>query len=82
MMIMWLSIVAIVVVSIAIPSYSNYQKQKLIEDRKTNNLALAYQILQARPDITIEDIQRLIGMSGGTLNLSDQNAQNNQWNKE
>lgn len=79
---MWLSIVAIVVVSIVIPSFSNYQKQKLIEDRKTNNLALAYQILQARPDITIEDIQRLIMMSGGTFNLPDQNDPNNQWNKE
>lgn len=79
---MWLSIVTIVVVSIAIPSFSNYQKQKLIEDRKTNNLALAYQILQARPDVTIDDVQRLIGMSGGTLNLTDQNAPNNQWNKE
>ena len=76
MMIMWLSIVVIVVVSIAIPSYSNFQKQKLIEDRKTNILALTYQILSARPDITIEDIQKLIERSGGTYNLTEHNELN------
>ena len=78
MMIMWLSIVTIVVASIAIPCYSNYQKQKLIEDRKTSVLALTYQILSARPDITMEDIQKLIELSGGTLSIPEHTDPNHQ----
>lgn len=76
-MIFWICITIIVVASIAIPSYSSFQKQKMIEDRKTNNLALAYQIMSARPEVTIEDIQHLIEVSGGTLSLPDKDANNN-----
>lgn len=71
----WIAVIIVSVVSIVVPSYTSYKKQKMIEERKTNNLALAYQIMSARPDVTIEDIEHLISISG-KLGLADKENEN------
>lgn len=74
-MVFWLAVTIISVVSIVVPSYTSYKKQKMIEERKTNNLALAYQIMSARPDVTLADVEHLISISG-KLGLVDKENEN------
>ena len=51
------------------------QKKKIEEEHRTNNLALAYQILSARPEITMEDVKQLVDMAG----KDGGNTAQNQW---
>lgn len=72
-MVFWISVTIIVVGSVLITEVTDYKKKKLVEDHKTNNLALAYQILSARPEATLEDVQALIDENSKQLRLTEKN---------
>ena len=59
-------ITLIVAISVTVPLVFKFKHSKMLEEHKTNNLALAYQILQARPELSLEDVQKLIEMSDGS----------------
>lgn len=54
------SIVAIVTVCVSGERYSIYKLKKMEEESKTAKLALTYQMLAARPELSLEEIQRYI----------------------
>lgn len=64
-LIICLSIVAIVFISDGYEKVSSYKMKKLEEEHKTANLALAYQILSTRPEMTLDDVKLLIETSNG-----------------
>lgn len=61
----FIGIVAVVIPSVGFPLCYCYKKRKLEEEHRTNNLALAYQILSKRPEVTMEEVKDLIRLSGG-----------------
>lgn len=54
------------------------QRKQIEEEHRTNNLALAYQILSARPEVTMEEVKQLVDMAGKDAGNSAQN----QWLEE
>ncbi|BCN32583.1 hypothetical protein [Anaeromicropila herbilytica] len=54
------TIVAIVGISEGGERRNKYRLRKLEEDSKTAKLALVYQILSSRPELTLEDVQKYI----------------------
>lgn len=67
MVIGMVGIIGIICVSTSIPFRYYYSKKKLEEEHRTNNLALAYQILDKRPEVSLDDVKELIQLSGGEL---------------
>lgn len=49
-----------------------YMNKKMIEEHTTANLALAYQILNTRPELNLEDIQQLIETNSSKVKLIDE----------
>lgn len=39
------------------------EKSKLIEEHRTNNLALAYQILSTRPEVSMDEVMMLVDLN-------------------
>lgn len=62
----FLGIIGVVIPSVGIPLAYYYKKRKLIEEHRTNNLALAYQILTKRPELTLDQVKELVVLSGGS----------------
>lgn len=61
----FIGIIGIIIPSVGFPLAYHYKKKKLEEEHRTNNLALAYQILSQRPEISLEEVKELIALSGG-----------------
>ena len=71
-LIICVSVVAIVFITEVSGKISSYNEKKLVEEHKTANLALAYQILSARPELSLKDVMGLIEMNEGKhTNLSE-----------
>ena len=64
-LIICVSIVSIVFIAEASEKISRYNEKKLVEEHKTANLALAYQILSVRPELSLKDVMGLIEMNEG-----------------
>lgn len=45
-------------------AFTGYKQKKLEEEHKTTNLALVYQILNARPELSLEEVVALIDQKG------------------
>ena len=56
----------ILIPSIGFPLFYKYKRRKLEEEHRTNNLALAYQIMSQRPEVTMEEVKELVALSGGS----------------
>ena len=67
MVVGFICIIGIAVPSVGFPLLYYYKKKKLEEEHRTNNLALAYQILSKRPEVTMEEVKELIVLSAGTV---------------
>lgn len=72
-------------ITIGTPLYFVYKKKqielqrsKIEEEHRTNNLALAYQILSARPKVTMEEVKQLVDMAGKDVG----NTTKNHWLEE
>lgn len=65
MLVGFVGIIGILIPSVGFPLAYYYKKKKLEEEHRTNNLALAYQILSQRPELTLDDVKELIALSGG-----------------
>lgn len=65
MAVLFIGIIGVVIPSVGIPLVYSYKKRKLEEEHKTNNIALAYQILSQRPEVTMDEVKELIVLSGG-----------------
>lgn len=50
-----------------IKAVSEYKNKKLDEERKTTNLALVYQILSARPELSLEEVLALVDKQNNLL---------------
>ena len=50
-----------------IKEVSEYKNKKLDEERKTTNLALVYQILSARPELSLEEVLALVDKQNNLL---------------
>ena len=57
-------LIGIVVPSVGIVLGTSFKRRKMEEEHRTNNLALAYQILASRPEVTMNDVKELISVSG------------------
>jgi len=68
----WICITIIATSSVVVSEIMEYKKKKMIEDHKTNNLALAYQILSTRPEATLDDVQALIDVENAKKNMISQ----------
>lgn len=55
--------IGIIIPSVGIPLYFSYKKKKLQEEHRTNNLAIAYQILSQRPEVTMDEVKKLMVLS-------------------
>lgn len=53
--------------SAIIDAVSNYKKKKLEEEHKTTNLALVYQILSARPELSLEEVMTMIDSNSSAV---------------
>lgn len=62
----FIGIIGVVIPSVGFPLAYYYKKRKLIEEHRTNNLALAYQILTKRPELTLDQVKELVVLSGGS----------------
>lgn len=73
MAVAFIGIIGTVIPSVGIPLTYYYKKRRLIEEHRTNNLALAYQILNSRPELTLEQVKELVALCGDTevLRLED-----------
>ena len=62
----FLGICATIGVSVGIPLSFKYRTQKMMEEYRANNLMLAYQLMQERPEITIQEVKNLLEYSKET----------------
>ena len=69
--IVFIGIIGTIIPSVGFPLAYYYKKKKLEEEHRTNNLALAYQILSQRPEVTLDDVKELIALSGGEVQRID-----------
>lgn len=66
MIVAFMGIIGTVIPSVGIPLAYSYKKRRLIEEHRTNNLVLAYQILNKRPELTLEQVKELVALCGDT----------------
>lgn len=55
------------IITKAIDSKTKLRRKQLEENAKTNNLALIYQIINTRPDITVQEIGQLLQLSDNSM---------------
>ena len=66
MMVGFIGTVMVLIPSVGFPLFYKYKRRKLEEEHRTNNLALAYQILNQRPEVTMDEVKQLIALSGSS----------------
>lgn len=81
---MWIALIVCLTVlfccegSTIIDAVSDYQKKKLIEEHKTTNLALVYQILSTRPELSLEEVMMLVDMEQGRSKIKENKKRKHQ----
>lgn len=65
MIVGFIGVIGILIPSVGFPLAYSYKKKKLEEEHRTNNLALAYQIMSKRPEVSLDEVKQLIVLSGG-----------------
>ena len=60
MLVVFGSGICIAVPAIAITLYTKLKRKKIEEENKTNRLALAYQILAQRPEVSMDEVKELV----------------------